>query len=271
MDDRTAGAANLIGFIEATAGRRGTAAAVRGGRVVASPVPIAHGFLNAAVATAPGFAAAEFVDDTTAFFAEQGRPFVVWVAGGQPELRAEVERRGGVLDPDRPPAMSIHRPIGAAAAGGPTRDLRVEVVADDEAGAVFGDLCERGYEIPGLAWLLAEHDSYRADGTTWAMVAEGDAPLGVACSFVGGPLDGSIDGPLDGSTGGIYYVATPPEHRGRGAAAFITAWLTDRMLEAGVGTVVLQASQLGEPVYRRLGFETYDTFQRFTFEAPTGT
>lgn len=60
-------------------------------------------------------------------------------------------------------------------------------------------------------------------------------------------------------TPGIYAVATRPAHRGRGLAAHLTAEPL-RLAWDGAGTRdlgVLQASAMGEPVYRRLGFEDH--------------
>jgi hypothetical protein len=49
--------------------------------------------------------------------------------------------------------MAIRRPIAL----GSTFEFRA--VVSDEDGAIFGDIAERGYERPGLAWLLSQHDS----------------------------------------------------------------------------------------------------------------
>ena len=130
-------------------------------------------------------------------------------------------------------------------------------MTSDEEGAVFGGLAERGYALPGMGWLLEQHDSYQARDVTWVLVADEHQPLGVACGF------------LSGESGGLYYVATPPEHRGRGVAATATVWLTNRLLDQGARTVVLQASAAGLPIYKRLGYQIYEEYQRFTFANPS--
>jgi len=58
-----------------------------------------------------------------------------------------------------------------------------------------------------------------------------------------------------GGDGGIFAVATPAEHRRRGYGAAVTARAARDLFAAGAGLVWLQASELGEPVYRKLGFE----------------
>jgi hypothetical protein len=53
---------------------------------------------------------------------------------------------------------------------------------------------------------------------------------------------------------GIFNVATPAEHRGRGYGAAITGRAVREGFAAGAELAYLQASALGESVYRRLGF-----------------
>jgi GNAT superfamily N-acetyltransferase len=55
---------------------------------------------------------------------------------------------------------------------------------------------------------------------------------------------------------GVYNVATVPEHRGKGLGAALT-WAAARAgADAGCTASVLQASQMGEPVYARMGYAT---------------
>ena len=250
MDDHALGSTNLAAFIAATAGRNGTVATLPGGVAVAGPVAVPNAFVDAAVSTDANCSPVEFLDDVTAFYAEQGRAFVLWAPASSHDLIDEATSRGATPDPDRPPAMSVHSPIEFST------ELRVTPVASADDGAVFGDLAERGYEIPGLAWLLERHDSYRAPDITWVVVADENEPLGVGCGFA------------SGGCGGVYYVATPPEHRGRGVAAAATTWVTNRLFAGGASRVVLQSSQAGLSVYTRLGFEIDVEYRRFTFADP---
>jgi GNAT superfamily N-acetyltransferase len=248
MDEHVAGALNLGRFVSATAGRTGTTQLLSGGVAVASPVPVVNGFVNAAVPL-PG-ATSDFVGEAMSFFAGRDRGFVMWVPGRQRELTAIVQAVDSASEKSLSPAMSVRQPIAHDS------DLEFRVVATGDDGVMFGDVAERGYELAGLAWLLARHDSFGADGSIWVTAFDGQTPVGTACGY------------LDGDTGGIYYVATPPEHRGRGVAAACTAWVTNWLLEHGANCVTLQASQSGFPVYQRLGFTVYDTYRQFEFAAP---
>jgi predicted GNAT family acetyltransferase len=54
--------------------------------------------------------------------------------------------------------------------------------------------------------------------------------------------------------GGVYWVGTVPAARSRGLAAAVTRAVGNLAFDAGARVVVLQASVMGEPVYRRLGY-----------------
>ena len=58
---------------------------------------------------------------------------------------------------------------------------------------------------------------------------------------------------------GVYCIATHPGYRGRGIGAWVTSAPLMQMRERGFRTAVLQASEMGAPVYRGLGFREYGT------------
>ena len=67
----------------------------------------------------------------------------------------------------------------------------------------------------------------------------------------------------EGSTG-VFNVATPSEHRGRGHGAALTARVLRDGFEAGSEFGYLQSSAIGHGVYRRLGFRDVDEYTLFT-------
>lgn len=252
VDLGIAGTVNLAGFVRATAGRTGDSADIRGGVVVAGPVAVVHGYVDAAFPTDVSVSASDFFDDAISFFGSMGRSFVAWAPSSATAHLAEAASRGLTITHERAPAMVASAPVDRQ------DGLRTCVAGGDESlQGIVGDLCERGYEQPGMAWLMQHQQSCLAPDSWWYVAFDGDVPVSTACAF------------RTGDTGGIYSVATPAEFRGRGAAAAVTGAAANHLFDLGVARVVLQASKLGVGVYRRLGFTTYDHFERFTVPVTT--
>jgi hypothetical protein len=62
---------------------------------------------------------------------------------------------------------------------------------------------------------------------------------------------------LDGGLAGIYCVSTIPSERRKGLGTYATAEPLRRARELGYRTGILQSSEMGEGVYRGLGFKTF--------------
>jgi ribosomal protein S18 acetylase RimI-like enzyme len=247
VDVVDAGALNLVGFVRGTAGREGSSADLRGGVGVAGPVPVAHAYVDAAVPTDLAVPARTFLDEAVVFFESVGRSFILWVPSSATSLMIEANSRGLPVTGGACPAMVTTRTVGT----GSTRGPRLVLATNGEDREVFGGLCERGYQQTGMAWLMARQQVYSAPDSFWHIAFDGDVPVSAACGF------------RTGDTGGIYSVATPPEFRGRGFGAAVTAAATNHLFDLGVERVVLQASESGYHVYERLGFTTYGHYERF--------
>lgn len=62
------------------------------------------------------------------------------------------------------------------------------------------------------------------------------------------------------SIAGIYWVGTIESARKKGLGEACTAMVTNEAFRRGASLVILQASQFGEPIYRRLGFQEFTRY-----------
>ena len=197
--------ANLAGFVTATdRPARHRRRRCRAGVAVASTVPVANGYVNAGVpeptrtdrrptsSTAPGRSSTGSATPTSCGSSRD-----------DDELFAACHRRRRHRGPRGHPGMVVSGPI-------PGRD-RARGPPGHDAGRT-----RRPFGAPVRG--RVRHAGPRLDARPPPDVRRARAPL------VGDRLrrydrPGRRRGFLDRGTGGIYYVGTPPEHRGRGAAA----------------------------------------------------
>jgi GNAT superfamily N-acetyltransferase len=66
-----------------------------------------------------------------------------------------------------------------------------------------------------------------------------------------------------GEIAGVYTVAVPEQHRRRGYGEALTAAVLAAGRDLGCTTGCLQASAMGQPVYERMGFETFTDYRIF--------
>jgi GNAT superfamily N-acetyltransferase len=170
------------------------------------------------------------------FFAgASGGPWLLWSAWPTPDLAPLGYQLGG-----HPPLMA--RPAGTPPMSRP-EGLRIEEVNDAEGLAAYERVLIDGFgthetlgDMPPGGMLPPE--SIPGPARYWIGYAD-EVPVAAAAAVVG---DGIV---------GIYAVATVPGARGKGYGGAVTdaAARCDPSLPA-----VLQASDMGRPVYERLGF-----------------
>jgi GNAT superfamily N-acetyltransferase len=138
-------------------------------------------------------------------------------------------------------------------------------------------VCEHRVEIPALDQAAELREVTDTDGAAeyWWVCAQAYPSLGFpadlfdafstelllcdevrACvTYMGGePAASALVALLD-EVGFIGWVATAESARGRGLGEAVTAWVTNRALDAGARFTALQASPMGEPIYARMGYE----------------
>ena len=155
----------------------------------------------------------------------------------------------GGLEPFGEPApeMIRRRPLPDPP---PVAGVAVGVVDDEEGLRAFAAVNAAAYATYGmppevLDDLFDQTAVVLRDPTVHIVLAtRGHEPLATAMAY-------ESDG-----VASLQWVGTVPEARGTGLGALVTATATNLAFARGAASCTLQASVMGEPVYRRLGFET---------------
>lgn len=72
----------------------------------------------------------------------------------------------------------------------------------------------------------------------------------------------------EGEIAGCFDVVTPTEHQRKGYGEELMKFMVKEQAELGRKLIVLQASQAGEVLYRRMGFQIIEYFQSWAMEVP---
>ena len=175
-------------------------------------------------------------------------PHSIQIRPGCGSELAELAASRGLVE-DEPVPLMVMQPA-ADRLGEVARhpDLSIRVLAPDEA-SVHVAIGAEGFGAPVELFealvtpRVLAHPAFRA----YVGTVEGE-PVTTALGLV------------HGDHVGIFDVATPPRHRGRGYGAAVTARAALDGFEAGASFAYLQSSPAGFGIYERLGFRTLETW-----------
>ena len=239
-------------------GSGGTVTSQDGLTIMISPSTLP--FLNAVMRDGPDGDPGELLERARSLFFEQERGFVVYTWPGDPELAQATFGSGMSPVLDRYPEMVCRFPLDPLPGD-------VREVADEADAAAYWRICDQAYPSIGFPpdlftdifprRLLLEH------GRVWACLAyEHGDPAACASLWLTAGSSSSV--------GFIGWVAALPGTRGRGLAAACTVEATNKAFELGAEIVSLQASAMGEPVYRRLGYDELYAYRLMGAMPPEG-
>jgi GNAT superfamily N-acetyltransferase len=201
-----------------------------------SPLP----FLNGALRSRREASGAELLERARGFFFARGRGFVTFCWPGDPALEQAAREAGMFAVMERYPEMACRRRITPV-------DANVQHVTNAADAATYWSICDAAYPSIGFPEHLfseAFTPDELLDRRVWACLGF-DEGRAVACASVW----------TAGGVGFLGWVAALPESRGKGLAAACAVAATNQALKDGSEVVSLQASPMGEDIYRRLGFE----------------
>jgi hypothetical protein len=221
----------------------------RGGLlIVATGLPVA--MLNIAFVMRPLSDAATLLSEAISYFDGRGLPFLVRL---RESIDAESERTATTLGlarfPESLPGMVLH-PIPAAPPA--SAQLEVRRVNDMPSLLQYADVLARGFGMPP--------ELGRAFASP-AMLSPTDVSL--YTGFVDGEAVATSALFMSHRVAGVYNVATLDTHRRRGFGEAITWHAVMDGVAARCTMASLQASEMGKPVYERMGFKTVTTYKTY--------
>jgi GNAT superfamily N-acetyltransferase len=216
--------------------------------LMASGIPIP--MFNPAFVLGPSSDPAATLAEIAGFFADRSPGYAVYFRDETAPGFAEACAAAGMAEHWRPPLMVLD-PIPDEDPPVP-EGLTVEVVDAGNYDDYLGTLCA-GFGMPmDLVAPFQGGTMLRIEGFTGLLGRVDGAAVAASGVFA------------EGRTAGVYNVATVPDRRGKGVGAAVTAAAARHgATTAGCTRAILQASEAGEPVYRRMGYATPDRYRQF--------
>lgn len=187
----------------------------------------------------------------TSWLAKRDVPF--WVTAPDSVAPAVADMAGAAgLDPTATNMPGMAYPSLERLTAEPTGDVDVVEVADSAQLADFAIVASEAFGAPlEAAATLAPATTLDDDRCSWFLgYVDGDP---VVC----GQLIRTAD------VAGAYSIGVREQFRRRGLGTAISTTVLTAGRELGCSIGVLQASPMGEPVYRRMGFETVTQYHLF--------
>lgn len=193
-----------------------------------------------------------------AFFGARARGYSVLCRAHADTDLASAATAAGLLQFGDSPAMVLEQRLPDAP---PPSGITLRRVASDADARAFGEVMGVAYATYGMpvecgAALVGTLDVLRAPHVV-AFVAELDGAAAAGAMVI-----------VTHGVAGIYWVGTRPEGRGRGLAELCTRAAGNAGFDLGARIAGLQASVMGEPVYRRMGYVEVTRYPNFVRMEP---
>jgi ribosomal protein S18 acetylase RimI-like enzyme len=215
--------------------------------------------LNGAFRLDRAVPAAEVIARADAFFGELGRGWTLMLRSNHPD-DADLHNAAldaGLLTISSSPEMVVRRPVPDVPV---PEDVELRWLDGDATLDDFAAVSDAAYASIGMT-----------AGTFREAVTSAEALVAPHIRTVVAYLDGrpvaAAQTLLSHGIAGVYCVGTLEAARGRGLGDLVTRAVTNRAFDEGARANTLQASQMGEPIYARMGWDElyrYTSLVRFT-------
>ena len=185
-------------------------------------------------------AQAGLVAEAIRFFSERNLPWLLWVRDSVSPETLEAGRAAGLRDAGGPPAMGMNPIVESPES---PADLNIAIATSATELAEHASMLRDGFGMPQeVVDQLIKPKLLHVDNIA-VLVGRVDGEP-VSCSLLS----------VTGSIAGVYNVATPQRFRGRGYGEALTWAAISEGARRGCTAAVLQASEAGYPIYKRMGF-----------------
>jgi GNAT superfamily N-acetyltransferase len=191
------------------------------------------------------------VDALRDHYAGLGLPFVLVFRDAVAPGLADACAAASMVEHWQLPLM-VMDPIPEHGDGEPLPDGLEILIVDDHNISAYGDVLAAGFGMPRqLVEQVLGPDMVRIPGFTGFLGLLDGQPVATSAVY------------QSEDTAGVYNVATVEAARGKGIGAAITWAAALCGQQAGRRRSILQASQMGEPVYARMGYLTPARYRQF--------
>lgn len=214
---------------------------------------------NAAFRVDDSLEAGEFLERARTFFAVRDRGFAVWTRSDVLEDRDlnDAAKAAGLKQAYAMPEMVLDRRVEERPSPEGVELRRVASAADADdywwvATSAYADI---GFP-PEIFAHYENHNGLTAANAVAFLAHLDGKPAGIAMTIV------------SHGVAGIYWVGSAEEARGRGLGWTVTAAAVSAGFDLGAEIASLQASPMGESLYRSMGFETVFEYRLLTCSPP---
>jgi GNAT superfamily N-acetyltransferase len=171
---------------------------------------------------------------------ERGLPLLAMMSPHVARTLAPAAERLGLAAAGTAPLMTLRSETPVR----PSRPCDIRRALGAELVGIAGDLVSAAFSLPRDAVARSMDVAITETSGLETYVAWGEA----------GPMSAVSVTPA-GTTAGIWSMATPPEHQGKGVGRALLTGVIDDYRRRGVERFFLIATEAGRPLYASLGFE----------------
>ncbi|WP_425447411.1 GNAT family N-acetyltransferase [Dethiothermospora halolimnae] len=189
------------------------------------------------------------------FFKPINRDYVFWIRDhGDNKLERILKDKGYKAKREPGSAgMIIKEKINAVSI---PKGFEIKRVTNSKEVKDFALVTKKSFEKPDIVTeaMFSSDDILISPNTRAFVIYEDNRPVS------------AVTMTLSQEVAGIYWVGTIEEARGKGLGSYITQVSTNKAFDLGTKAVVLQASEAGERVYKKLGYETITRYRWYPIE-----